>query len=319
MINRELIRLKVVQIVYGAHFNAFADSDKVWEELEKSLQQSYDLYHYLLKFLIDLRRVAEKQVEAGIQRWHRVGLGDEPSRRFIDGAFIRQLEDNEQLCAYCANEKWTWMDHEQYLMRTYQKVLASDYYQKYMALPSPTYKDHRQVWYDLYVDCVCNNDFIDSVLEDRGLFWNDDKFIVDSFALRTIQSFREANGEAQPLLAQYRDSADREFARTLLLSAVKGEAAYADIIAAHLQPGWGMERIARMDSVIMLVALAEICNCPDIPLRVTINEYIEIAKTYSTPQSGRYINGMLDAMARTLRERGLTAKDASTTKTTNNK
>lgn len=314
MINRELIRLKVVQLVYGHRFNDGSDLKKMQCELDFSLHKSYDLYHYLLMFLVDLHRVAERQVEAGIQRWNRVHEGDEPSRRFIDGAFIRQLTDNDQLRAYCANDLWSWMEQEQFLLRTYQKILKSDYYTRYMQLPEPTYKDHREVWYQIYLDCVCDSDFIDSLLEDQSIYWNDDKFLIDSFVLKTINLFREKSDSGQPLLNDFKSPEDREFAEQLLTATIKGAESYAQTIAAHLQTGWDLDRIAQMDKVIMQVALAEILNCPDIPLRVTMNEYIEIAKTYSTPQSGAYINGMLDAMVRTLQRQGMTTKETTTRK-----
>lgn len=314
MINRELIRLKVVQLMYEHHVNGGSNKDKIMHELEFSLQKSYDLYHYLLMYLVDLHRVAERQVEAGIQRWNRVHTGDCPSRRFIDGAFIRQLADNEQLQAYCANEKWTWIDQEQHLLRTYQKILVSDYYMKYMALPAVTYDDDREVWYQIYLDCVCNNDFIESMLEDQSIYWNDDKHLIDSFVLKTIKQFKESKGAEQHLLNDYRNKEDREFADDLLEATLRGADTYNQIIAAHLQTGWDLERIAIMDLIIMQAAIAEIINFPTIPLNVTLNEFIEIAKTYSTPQSGAYINGMLDAISHTLHEQGQITKETKSKK-----
>lgn len=304
-----MIRLKVVQLIYEHHIKCISAPEEpqniaiekmTRKLLDVCLADSYKLYQYLLLLLVDLHRTAEKQVEAAIQRANRLHSAEQPSRRLIDNPFILQLSDNEQLKAFRNNDEWTWMTEEKFLLRTYQHIVQTDYYKKYMQTAAPTYRDHKEVWQQIYADCFCNCEFIDSLLEDRGLYWNDDKYFIDSFVLKTIRTFKADASPSQPLMSDFHNDADREFAIGLLEAAVKGAEGYKAIIAKHLQPGWDMERIATMDSVIMQVALAEITNFPDIPLRVSINEYINIAKDYSTPNSGAYVNGMLDAMAKSI-------------------
>lgn len=314
MINRELIRVKVVQIAYEHFINKNENVEAAERELIHSLRKSYELYHYLLMILVDLHRVAERQVEAQIQRWKRLGseVGEEPSTRFVNNPFILQLEANLQLKQYCDNESMRWMDQESYLLRIYNSLRNSDLYKEYMKKSEVTYADHRQLWYDIYLTYVCNNEFIDSLLEDKNIYWNDDKHLIDSFVLKTIEHFRENSDEEHLLLPDFRSDADRQFAVLLLNCSIKGKTGYENIIRRHLSKGWDFDRISSMDNVIMQVALAEILNFEDIPLWVTINEFIEIAKYYSSPTSGSYVNGMLDSMSKTLIKEGLITKKFKT-------
>lgn len=314
MINRELIRVKVVQIAYEHFINKNENVEAAERELIHSLRKSYELYHYLLMILVDLHRVAERQVEAKIQRWKRLGseVGEEPSTRFVNNPFILQLEANLQLKQYCDNESMRWMDQESYLLRIYNSLRNSDLYKEYMKKSEVTYADHRQLWYDIYLTYVCNNEFIDSLLEDKNIYWNDDKHLIDSFVLKTIEHFRENSDEEHLLLPDFRSDADRQFAVLLLNCSIKGKTGYENIIRRHLSKGWDFDRISSMDNVIMQVALAEILNFEDIPLWVTINEFIEIAKYYSSPTSGSYVNGMLDSMSKTLIKEGLITKKFKT-------
>ena len=140
---------------------------------------------------------------------------------------------------------------------------------------------------------------MDDILEDRGLYWNDDKAIVDTFVLKTIRHFDEKKGPLQPLLPQFKDDSDKEFAVTLFRTTLKNEEYFRQLIAAQTL-NWDIERIATMDLIIMQIALAEITAFPSIPLSVSINEYVEVAKMYSTSRSCSYINGMLDTIAKRL-------------------
>lgn len=140
---------------------------------------------------------------------------------------------------------------------------------------------------------------MDGLLEDMSLYWNDDKFIVDTFVLKTIKRFDEANGVNQELLPEFRDDEDREFAHRLFRNTLLNAEYYRKLIAENTK-NWEFNRIALMDQVIMMIALAEIMTFPNIPLSVSLNEYVDIAKIYSTPRSGAYVNGLLDAISKRL-------------------
>ena len=160
----------------------------------------------------------------------------------------------------------------------------------------------------IYRTFICNNDQLDELFEGRSLYWNDDKAIVDTFVLKTINRFTAGSTADQPLLPQFQDDTVQEFAVKLLRHTLSNAAYYDQLISGQAR-NWTLERIALMDRVIMQVALAEILTFPSIPLSVSINEYVELAKLYSTPKSGKYVNATLDHIAKSLMEEGKIAKD----------
>ena len=164
-----------------------------------------------------------------------------------------------------------------------------------MSKESLTYEDDRELWRKLYRTFIAQNDEIDEILEDQSLYWNDDKAIVDTFVLKTIKRFEPENGPEQELLPEYKDDGDKEFARKLLHNAITHAETYRKLMENNAR-NWDMERFAFMDILIMQVALAEIFSFPSIPTTVSLNEYVEVAKMYSTPKSGGFINGMLDTI-----------------------
>ena len=170
-----------------------------------------------------------------------------------------------------------------------------------MECETTSYEQDRELWRKLYKTFVFDNSELDTILEDVSLYWNDDKPIVDTFVLKTIKRFEEKNAETQQLLPEYKDVADMEFARKLFRNAITNAEQYRELMSSSSK-NWDMSRLAFMDVVIMQVALAEIMTFDDVPLSVTLNEYVEIAKHYSTVKSGSFVNGMLDTITKKLRQ-----------------
>ena len=178
-------------------------------------------------------------------------------------------------------------------------IEASDIYTDYMADSDDSYEADREVWRKLYKTFVQDNDDFASMLEEKSLYWNDDKDIVDTFVLKTIKRFDPKNKSKQELLPEYKDEEDKDFARKLFRATILNADQYQRYMS-ETSCNWDFSRLAYMDVVIMQIAIAEMLTFPNIPVSVTINEYVELAKAYSTPRSGGYINGMLDAIARFL-------------------
>ena len=301
MINRELIRLKVVQVIYAYYQNEGKSVEAAEKELFYSLSKAYDLYNYLLLLMVELTRFADRRID---NRRHKLRPTYEdlnPNTRFIDNAFMAQLAANKQLEEFGKNQKRSWDDESEFVKRLFEQIEASDVYQAYMAKESLTYKDDRELWRKLYRTFIAQNDDIDELLEDQSLYWNDDKTIVDTFVLKTIKRFDPENGDGQELLPEFRDDEDKEFASKLFRNAINNAEAYRGLMAGNTK-NWNMERLAFMDILIMQVALAEILSFPSIPVSVSLNEYVEIAKMYSTPKSGGFINGMLDTIVNQLKK-----------------
>ena len=308
MINRVLIRLKIVQIVYAYYKNGSKNLDAGEKELFFSLSKSYDLYNYLLLLMVEITRYARKHLEIGKNKLLPTEEEKNPNTKFVDNRFIAQLEENKQLGDFVANQKKGWESDPDFLKALFDKIVSSDIYKEYMLSSVTSYEEDRELWRKLYKGYIYNNTDLDEILEEQSLYWNDDKDIVDTFVLKTIKRFDEKNGSKQELLNEYKDEDDKEFARRLFRRTILGADDYMALIKANTK-NWDLDRIAFMDVVIMQIALAEIISFPSIPTRVSLNEYVEIAKTYSTPKSGAFVNGMLDAIVNQLKKENKIQKD----------
>ena len=300
MINRVLIRLKVIQIIYAYYQNGGKNLEAAEKELFYSLSKAYDLYNYLLLLMVEITQFADRRID---NRRHKLRPTHEdlnPNTRFIDNAFMAQLAQNKQLEAFASTQKRTWDDEGDFVKHLFERIEQTKAYQEYMAKDTLTYEEDRELWRKLYRSVIAQNEKIDEILEEQSLYWNDDKAIVDTFVLKTIKRFEAENGAEQELIPEYRDDEDKEFARKLLRTAITNAEVYRKLMENNAK-NWDMERFAFMDILIMQVALAEIISFPSIPVSVSLNEYVEIAKMYSTPKSGSFINGMLDTIVNQLK------------------
>lgn len=309
MINRELIRIKEIQTVYSFYQNESMGASVAEKELLKSISYSYDLYKSLLLLLLEINRVAEQMLDIRETRARRLNDEQTFSQKFVNNRFILQLASNKQLLSFAQEMRFHWADYEDFVRGLYTRVEVSDFYQEYMQQENSSYADDREVWRRIYRSFICNNEELDAILEDISIYWNDDKCIVDTFVLKTINRFREDSDADQPLLPEYKDEADQEFAVRLLHHALSNASYYHSLIASTTRR-WELERIALMDRVILQVALAEILSFPTIPVNVSINEYLEIAKMYGGPASPRYINATLDSIVKKLHSENKLVKEA---------
>ena len=310
MINRELIRLKVLQLVYSYYQNEGKTLDVANKELSFSLQKAYELYQYLLTLLVEVKQHAERKDAVRIAREKRTGSsvgGISPDKQFSDNQFLKQLAANKALIEFQETTKGKWNEEDALVKNIYTTFIESDIFRMYIEREDFSYEADRELIRKLYKTYICNNEEIDSILEDHSLYWNDDKTVVDSFVLKTIKRFTEKSDAKQPLLPVYAADEDRLFADRLFTAALERGAELRDIIRANCK-NWEFGRLAFMDVVIMQIALAEILTFDSIPLNVTFNEYLDIAKIYSTPRSSSYINGMLDNIVKKLAAEGRITK-----------
>ncbi len=295
MINRELIRVKVVQLTYAYYQNGNHNMDQAEKELLFSLSKAYDLYNYMLWLIVAITREARRRMEIATQRAEREGT-ELPSQKFAYNKFAVQLEDNLQLNDFIETKKMTWDDDIEVVRKILVQIEQSEIYQVYMDSDDDTYDTERELWRKIYRTLIERNADLDAVLEEKSLYWNDDKEVVDTFVLKSIKRFDPQNGAKQELLPEYKDEEDKEFACKLFRATILNADQYQRYMS-ETSRNWDFNRLAYMDVVIMQIAIAEMMTFPNIPVSVTINEYVELAKLYSTPKSGGYINGMLDAIA----------------------
>lgn len=302
MINRELIRIKIVQLTYAYYQNGNRNMDNAEKELLFSLAKAYDLYNYLLALIVSVTQEERHRVEIAANRANREGT-EAPSNRFVNNRFAVQLEENKQLNLFMESQKRRWEDDMEAVRKLCDQIEQSTIYQEYMASDDDSYEADREVWRKIYRTLIQENPDLDAVLEEKSLYWNDDKEVVDTFVIKTIKRFDPANGADQELLPEYRDEEDRDFALKLFRSTILNADDYQRYMSESSR-NWDFSRLAYMDVVIMQIAIAEMLTFPNIPVTVTINEYVDLAKLYSTPRSGGYINGMLDTIARHLIQTG---------------
>lgn len=300
MINRVLIRLKVVQIVYAYYKNSGKSLKAAEDEVFFSLSKAYDLYNYMLLLMVGIKQYAADRISFLSMKIRPTESDRNPNLKFVNNRFISQLEVNEQLVKFAEKSKLNWVENSDLLRRLLDRIEESDIYKEYMASETSSYEEDQELWRKLYKAFIFDNAELDALLEEQSLYWNDDKSIVDTFVLKTIKRFEEENGAAQQLLPEYKDVADMEFARSLFRNAIAKADTYRELMSQSSK-NWDMSRLAFMDVVIMQVALAEVMTFGDIPLSVTLNEYVEIAKHYSTVKSGSFVNGLLDSITKKLR------------------
>ncbi len=301
MINRILIRIRVIQIVYAWYQNRNKDINQVEKELLLGLQKSYDLYFYFLLLMVEITDLYEKRVETKKNKFLPTHEDLNPRMHLINNKFIKQLRENKMFVKYLIERPLSWELNSNFIRGLLDTITESEVYKEYTKIEKPTYKDDKDFWRKGFKAFVYRNEELDDILEDESIFWNDDIEIVQSFVLKTIKFFNKSEGENQSLLPMFNDEEDRQYAIKLLRETLVNELSYREQITRNAQ-NWDFERIAFMDVIIMQVAISELYSFTSIPISVTLNEYIDIAKSYSTPKSSIFINGILDAVVTELKK-----------------
>lgn len=297
MINRTLIRLKVVQMMYAYYLDEGKSTANAEKELQKSLDKAFNLYNYSLLLIPAITDYAARRLEEREAVNRAAHVDTVLSHRFVDNRFVQVLRSNHDLQRYVEEEKLSWNNEVPYLKSVYEKIVESDFYKEYMEKDSVTFDEERELWRLIYKRIISKDEDFDEVLEEQSLYWNDDRLVVDTFVLKTIKHLAEDGGSEQPLEQAYKDEEDHLYALNLFRYSIKYGEQYRDLISRNIQ-NWEFNRLAYMDIIIMQTAIAEMKNFPNIPISVTINEFVEIAKWYSTPRSSAYVNGVLDSISK---------------------
>lgn len=293
MINRVLLRIKIIQILYSFYKGNGNSIPVAEKELFHSIERTYDLYFHLLQLSIEISDFAASRIEAKRNKLRPSEEDLNPNTRFIDNSFIRQLRVNTQFSEYLSKQKLSWVNNQDIVKHLYEELIKSDFYEQYMNVASVDYDADKDIWRKIFKKIILQSEELDSSIEDQSIYWIDDIEIVISFVIKTIKRFEFNEAENQSLLPMFKDDEDADFARKLLREVLTHGDEYRMIIDENTK-NWELDRIAYMDILIMQVAMAELINFPTIPVNVTLNEYIEIAKKYSTEKSGLFINGVLD-------------------------
>jgi len=292
MISRRLIRIKLIQVLYAYFSNEGSSLDKSDKELQKSIKKAYDLYHYFILLIIKVVDYAEERIEIAGNKKLPTFDDLHPNTYFVNNKIVNQLRNCKQFENYVSTNKLNWSDSPELIKKLYQKILETDYYLRYMNSSNHDYEADKQIIIDIFTNEFEDWEYLYQLLEEQSIYWNDDIEFVVSMIIKTLQKFTESDPDPA-LMELYKNEEDREFGKVLLRKAILKNQEYREIINQYTK-NWELERIALMDVLIMIVALTEIMEFPSIPVKVTLNEYIDIARFYSTQKSNEFVNGILD-------------------------
>ena len=292
MLSRRVLRTKVVKAVY-AHQQCENMTPVTSEKnLVLSIDRAYDLYFHLLALVPEIAEYAAERIRIGENKKLPTYDDLHPNRKFVENKVIARLVEDENLQIELSNRKLSWKNHRDLIVALYNALIRQPFYQKYMASEERSFREDAQLVSDIYMTMLEEFEPLDSALEEQSILWNDDLGFLLTMVSRTILSMRESH-EAIKLMPQFKSEDDLDYAKKLLRYSIAGYDRISLLLDGSMN-NWDIERVALMDKIILVTAISEAENFTSIPTRVTMNEYIDIAKSYSTESSGSFINGILD-------------------------
>lgn len=296
MINRRHIRVKVMQSAYAMHQSHSDDLVKEEKFLKHSIQKMYDLYVLNLQLLVEIQKLAQKRIELSKKKILATKEELNPNTKFINNKLLNQLSESVSLEGYVELNKLNYWDLDsEYVKILLDELQQSDLYKKYMDTVEDSFNVDRAFIIDFFREIVAPNEKLADYFEDKMISWVDDIPFVNTWVLKSLNK-QKAN---KPFIlgSLYKDNEDQAFVSNLFNKTLLNQHKYEDDIKEKT-PNWEADRIADIDMIIIKMAITEFLHFPSIPSRVTINEYIELAKDYSTNKSGYFINGVLDKLAK---------------------
>lgn len=304
MLNRRHIRVKVMQLLYALKNGASDDLKKDEKFLLNSIDGMYVLYLNMLSLLLEIRNKAyDHQVKT--QNKHLATQEDKnPNERFINNQLLSNLRKNSKLKEELENFKIkTWQLQDEYVELLFRDMLASDLYKEYMQNEVSSFKEDKDFIVELYKNIIAPNDKLYDFIEDSKLTWLDDYPEANTILLKILRKAKPNSPDTHFTPNLYKDIDDKDYAKDLFSKTILNKVQFTEEIATKTK-NWDSERIAKLDLVLLQMAICEFKKFPSIPVKVTINEYLEIAKEYSTPKSSMFLNGILDKLVKEYQSEG---------------
>lgn len=294
MISRRLVRIKAMQTYYSfLQDSGEVSTGKIWRELEHNINQSFELYIHMHCLVIAIADFAADRIEISRNKHIPSETDLNPNTKFINNVVIKTFRENSKISEYMNKTHYNWSESPEFIKKLWFQVKESEYYNNYMESSKNSVKEDFQIVSKIISKTITGNKELDEILEDKNIFWNDDLEFLLSNIIQNTKKLDEENIEDFHLPHLYKNASDEKFAKELVVRAVMNKDKFDEIILGTLKK-WELERIAFMDRVILHLALCEMTELPDMPVKVTINEYLDIAKFYSTDKSSIFINGILD-------------------------
>lgn len=305
MINRVLIRAKVVQNLYSYILTRpECTLNKALKDLDASLSKTYELYHYLMRLPVELTHMQEMRLDEARNKYLPSEEELNPNMKFVNNRLVAELAGNEQLQQYAQEHAVTWNDDPILERLVLDKILKSEVYQEYMSSQENSMADDSLLWQHLIKQVILPDENMVDAIEQRSLYWTEDDIdLMCQFVCKTFR--RIAEGAEDAILPMFKDEEDGDFGKELFSATVTQMPENNEIIDNLVEESrWDKDRIVLMDRIIMCAALAELRTFEKIPVAVTLNEYIELAKNFSTAASGKFVNGILNNAVKQLRKDG---------------
>ena len=292
MISRRLLRIKALKALY-AHLKSESDSLMASEKtLVASINKTYDLYFQMLSLIVEVARYADERQQAAMQKKLPTYEDLNPNRKFVENAVVHLIAESDSVNDYLAAHKLSWARYPELIKALYLQLEQSDYYKKYMTSQERSFREDLALVTDFYTNELESSEMLEEVLDEQSILWNDDLGFALIMVTRTLSNMRPSHRDVK-VLPKFKSEEDLDFAMELFEKAAVNYDSNLEVIEQFTR-NWDIERIAFMDNVIMVTAMAELVSFPSIPVKVTLDEYIEIAKYYSTASSSTFINGVLD-------------------------
>jgi len=298
MLNRRHIRIKVMQILYAFKGGESDNFSKDQRFLLHSIDGMYNLYLLLMSLLIEVHRKAEINIEKTQKKLLATAEDKNPNKKLVFNEVFLLLKNDPELLADIENHRITnWQLDDEYVDLLFREILASDLYTEYMQTKTSTFKEDRDFVVDVFKEIIAPNEKLYEYIEDKNLTWLDDLPIINTAILKLLKKVKENTKPNYFVPDLYKDEEDKKFATDLLKKTILNQSSLAAEIEGKTK-NWDADRIASIDYILLQMGICEMLNFSSIPVKVTINEYLEIAKEYSTPKSSVFINGVLDKLVK---------------------
>jgi transcription antitermination protein NusB len=296
-----------MQSLYAYHSSPDQTINLAEKELFFSINKSYDLYHLLLQLLVEIQDFAINRIE--INKLKNLPTKEDlnPNFRFFNNEILVKLSENIALKDYLEKNKLSWIDHPELIKKLYTELAESEFYANYMSAEENSIAEDRALIEFFLTDILAVSDDLYQILEEQSIYWNDDVEFVVGMIIKTIKKIKMSTPEFKSLMPLFKDEDDKDFTKQLFRKATLNSAEHREIIKKHLR-NWDLDRVAFIDVLIMEMALCEFLYFPSIPTKVSLNEYIDLARFYSTSKSQTFINGILDKILKGLKEEGKISK-----------
>ena len=314
MLNRRILRIKAFKVLYSSVLAGNMSLAEAEAQLELSCEATRDLYIYMLGIVSPLTKIAQERIEAGKSKFNPTEEERNPNMKFAENELAKFLDEDVDFQKVFKKKKFEWMQYDLFLKKVMTSVASKEYYAEYMASDDKSLAEDCKLFTRIFEEEFVDSEELEKILEDKSLYWNDDLAYSLTWCCKTLKNI--AKGENWSLIPLYQSEmlkgegveSDKLFVRRLLKASFAGYERYSAMVAEAVS-GWEKERLFSTDVVLVVMGLAEAASFPTIPVKVTMNEYVEISKFYGTPKSRSFVNGLLDKLVQQLANDGQINKE----------